>query len=61
MVNVIYGKRPLPLAYIVVKGKKGHFSEESHIALVEQVSEITANRDLSQVKMGTPVEPHLDP
>ena len=33
MVNVIYKKRALPLAYIVVKGKKGH----SHIALAKKV------------------------
>jgi len=37
MVNVIYKKRTLPLAYIVVKGKKGHFPEYSHIALAKKV------------------------
>ena len=37
MVNVIYKKRALPLAYIVVKGKKGHFPEDSHIALAKKV------------------------
>lgn len=37
MVNVIYKKRALPLAYIVVKGKKGHFPEEAHVALIKEV------------------------
>jgi len=37
MVNMIYKKRALPLAYIVVKGKKGHFPEDSHIALANKV------------------------
>jgi hypothetical protein len=40
MVSVIYKKRALPLAYIVVKGKKGHFPEESHIALAQKVYEM---------------------
>lgn len=39
-INVIYKKRALPLAYLVVKGKKGHFPEECHIALVQEVYEI---------------------
>ena len=37
ILNVVYKKRALPIAWIVIKGKKGHFSEESHIALVKQV------------------------
>jgi hypothetical protein len=37
MVSVIYKKRALPLAYIVVKGKKGHFPEQSHIELLKEV------------------------
>lgn len=40
MVSVIYGRRALPLGWIVVKGNKGHFPEESHLALVEQVAEL---------------------
>lgn len=40
MVSVIYKKRALPLAYIVVRGKKGHFPEESHIALLGQIRDI---------------------
>jgi hypothetical protein len=37
MLNVVYGRRALPLAWIVVKGKKGHFPETSHCALVAQL------------------------
>ena len=37
MVSVIYKKRALPIAWIVIKGNKGHFPEESHVALIEQV------------------------
>lgn len=37
MLSVIYQKRALPIAWIVVKGNKGHFPEETHIELVEQV------------------------
>ncbi len=40
MVSVIYKKRSLPVAWIVIKGSKGHFSEETHIQLVERVHEI---------------------
>jgi len=37
MVSVIYHGRALPLAWIVVKGSKGHFPEEAHVELVNQV------------------------
>jgi len=37
MVGVVYHKRVLPIAWIVVKGSKGHFPEESHVLLIEQV------------------------
>jgi len=37
MLCVLYKKRALPLAWLVVKGNKGHFSEENHIALLQQV------------------------
>lgn len=40
MVSVIYKKRALPIAWIVVKGNKGHFPEETHVQLVEQVHQI---------------------
>ena len=37
MVSVIYRKRALPLAWIVIKGSKGHFPEEAHVELVKQI------------------------
>ena len=40
MVSVVYKGRALPLGWIVVKGSKGHFPEETHVALVEQVAEL---------------------
>jgi hypothetical protein len=40
MVSVIYKKRALPIAWIVVTGNKGHFPEETHVQLVKQVHEI---------------------
>jgi hypothetical protein len=37
MASVIYRRRALPIAWIVVKGNKGHFPEEIHVQLAEQV------------------------
>ena len=37
MVSVLYKKRALPLAWLVIEGSKGHFPETAHITLVEQV------------------------
>lgn len=37
MVSLIYKKRSLPLAWIVVKGRKGHFPEDTHVELVNLV------------------------
>lgn len=37
VVGVVYKKRALPIAWVVVKGSKGHFPEETHVALIEQV------------------------
>jgi hypothetical protein len=37
MISVIYHGRALPLVWVVVKGKKGHFSQEMHCALLEQL------------------------
>lgn len=37
VVSVIYRKRALPVAWLVVKGKKGHLSQETHIKIIEQV------------------------
>lgn len=37
MVHVLYKGRALPLAWVVRRGKKGHFPEALHITLMEQV------------------------
>lgn len=37
MVSVIYKKRALPIAWMVVKGSKGHFPEAAHVQLLAQV------------------------
>jgi hypothetical protein len=37
VVSVIYQKRALPLAWVVVRGSKGHFPEETHRQLVQTV------------------------
>lgn len=37
VMSVVYKKRALPLVWLVVKGSKGHFPEESHLALLEMV------------------------
>ncbi|WP_309721560.1 IS4 family transposase [Armatimonas sp.] len=38
--NVVYKKRALPLCWIVVKGKKGHLPQDTHIELLEQAAKI---------------------
>jgi hypothetical protein len=40
MVSVVYQGRSLPIAWLVVKGSKGHFPEDTHINLVEQVQKL---------------------
>ena len=40
MIHVVYKGRALPIAWLVRQGKKGHFPEDLHIALVEQVQEL---------------------
>ena len=47
MVSVLYQGRALPLAWVVVKGRKGHFPEDAHVALLGQVH--------SLIPSGTPV------
>jgi hypothetical protein len=44
-VNVVYQKRALPLCWTVVKGKKGHLSEQTHIQLLQRAASLlTAER-----------------
>jgi len=40
MLHVVYKGRALPLVWQVRKGKKGHFPEDLHIALVKQVHKL---------------------
>jgi len=40
MLHIVYKGRALPLAWQVRKGKKGHFPEDLHIALVEQAHQL---------------------
>ena len=40
MMHVVYKGRALPLVWQVRKGKKGHFPEDMHMALVEQLYDL---------------------
>lgn len=40
MVSVIYRKRAIPIAWLVVKGSKGHLAEAIHLNLIAEVSQI---------------------
>jgi hypothetical protein len=40
MASVVYKGRALPIAWIVVRGKKGHLKEEIHLQLIEQLHQI---------------------
>ena len=37
VVSLVYQGRALPIAWLVVTGRKGHFAEEMHVALVQRV------------------------
>jgi hypothetical protein len=37
MVSLLYQGRALPIAWLVIEGKKGHFPEAQHIALAQEV------------------------
>jgi len=37
MISLIYKSRALPLAFTVVKGKKGHLPEDTHVELVNRL------------------------
>lgn len=40
MLSVRYRGRALPLGWLVISGKKGHFSEERHLQLVSEVQKL---------------------
>jgi hypothetical protein len=37
MLSLVYQQRALPIAWIVIKGSKGHFPEDSHLTLLQQI------------------------
>ena len=37
LLSVLYRQRAVPLVWLVAKGKKGHFAEADHLALVQQL------------------------
>lgn len=43
MIAVVYQGRALPLMWTVIKGKKGHFPENTHVALVKKVQSLIPN------------------
>ncbi len=48
MLSVVYQGRALPLAWLVVKGKKGHFPQQTHCALLAQIQDrIPAGADVT--------------
>jgi hypothetical protein len=51
MMHVVYKGRTLPVAWQVRQGKKGHFPEALHIALVKQVQQLIP-REASVVLLG---------
>jgi hypothetical protein len=40
LINVVYQGRALPIGWMVVKGKKGHLSEQVHLELLRQVKKL---------------------
>lgn len=40
MISLIYGKRALPITWLVVKGRKGHLAEAVHLDLLTQLQAI---------------------
>ena len=40
MLSVVYHGRALPLAWVVVKGKKGHFPQQIHCDLLAQIQDL---------------------
>ena len=52
VVSVVYKSRALPITWIVVKGSKGHFPEETHIKLVQKVRELVPEGVTDVVLLG---------
>jgi len=43
MISVQFRGRALPIGWLVISGKKGHFSQERHVQLVSAVKELVPN------------------
>lgn len=44
VVSVLYRKRALPIAWTVVRGKRGHVADAVHVHLIREVATLLANR-----------------
>jgi hypothetical protein len=51
MISLLYGKRALPITWLVVKGKKGHLAEVLHLDLLHQL-QLVLPRDCQVVLLG---------
>jgi Transposase DDE domain len=40
VVSVLYGQRALPVAWVVVAGRKGHFPAATHVRLLQQMADL---------------------
>lgn len=40
MISLVYRKRAIPITWLVVKGKKGHLPEDTHLTLLKQLQSI---------------------
>ena len=43
MVSVVWGKRALPVCWLVRQGKKGHMSEQLHLEVINRLADILPN------------------
>ena len=51
VVSVLYQKRAIPICWTVVVGKKGHLSEQTHLALLRQAAQVVP-RDRTVIFLG---------
>ena len=51
MVSLIYQKRAIPLVWVVVQGRKGHFPAQTHVDLLTQLQELLPT-DASVIVLG---------
>jgi DDE family transposase len=52
MISLIYKHRALPLAFIIVKGKKGHLPEQTHVELVNKLRPLIPESTKQVVLLG---------